>query len=613
MFDSVKPNFLWDILRNILALLDRIVYQLLIWICELFFNVSESEIFSGSTIIKFFDRIFLIVGVFMLFKLAFSLLNSIVNPDMLTDKEKGFGKIITRSLIVIILIVILIPTGDQKFKNNPPTDEKITSTYDYKIKTHGLLFGTLYTLQDKVVKDNIIGKIVLGVSPNTTSESQQDDFKNVGSDMATTVLNAFFYPNADCKSTVEPIASLDEFMSKLNNECTITDGNAKRYSYSYMPLISTLVGGVLVFIILSFTIDIAIRTVKLGVLRLLAPIPIISYIDPKSAKDGAFANWVKNLTSTYLDLFLRLILIYFGIFLVSEVCQNIKVLLPKSASIIDILTQILLIIGIFFFIKMAPKFFKDIFGIKDQGNGSIGLAGMLGGAAALLGGAGLAGAGSAMIGNLSAASDAAAQGKSFGGGWSQGRDLAAQIRSGDKNARGGIMNKMQDRLMERANNRSIQYAENRAAKLGLTKENMDKQKDLINQADADFNKANYDYQHARDQYSNFKLADDPGQFTKAEPQYADYNNDIASYSAAHSSWQREKEQHAEQMRIYNESKAKRDQLQQDAQSAYDRMYEASNRKTKLERDLADAKEARGSLGPKQKKYSAQKPFEPGKK
>ena len=35
---------------------------------------------------------------------------------------------------------------------------------------------------------------------------------------------------------------------------------------------------------ISFTIDIAVRAIKLAVLRLIAPIPIISRIDPKSSK-----------------------------------------------------------------------------------------------------------------------------------------------------------------------------------------------------------------------------------------------------------------------------------------------------------------------------------------
>lgn len=483
MFDNLKPNFIWDFLRSILGFLDRIVYQLLIWIYELFFNVSRNEVFSDATIIKFFDRVFLILGIFMLFKLAFSLVNSIVNPDVLTDKEKGFGKIITRALTVVILLIALVPTGDKEFKESVkdiPDAEK--STYDYKIKTHGLLFGTLYTLQDKIVSQNTIGKIVLGTGGNTTNEQQETDLKKIGTDMAVTVLSAFFYPNTKCtNSTQEPVKDLDEFMLKMNENNCMVNGE-KRYSYSYMPIISTIVGGVLVFIVFSFTIDVAIRSVKLSVLRLLAPIPVISYIDPKSAKDGAFASWTKSLSSTYLDLFLRLILIYFGIFLVSEVCQNIKQLLPKDASMINILTQVMLIVGIFFFIKQAPKFIKDIFGIKSSGGGSVGLSGLLGGTAALVGGGGMAGFALGATQGAAMANDAAAQGKAAPSAWSTMRDQMAKIRTGDKDAHGGIMGQFMDRQLYNTRERQLAKKGLTFDNLGEAKSNMYDQQDKMHQA-----------------------------------------------------------------------------------------------------------------------------------
>ena len=58
-------------------------------------------------------------------------------------------------------------------------------------------------------------------------------------------------------------------------------------------------------IMLFFTVDVAIRAIKLGILRIIAPIPIISYVDPKSAKDGSFNNWLKALISTFAELFIK--------------------------------------------------------------------------------------------------------------------------------------------------------------------------------------------------------------------------------------------------------------------------------------------------------------------
>ena len=73
---------------------------------------------------------------------------------------------------------------------------------------------------------------------------------------------------------------------------------------------------IMALIITGFTIDIAVRAIKLAVLRLVAPVPIISYINPPKQGGGAFDNWVKSLISTYVDLFVRIAIVYFGLFLI---------------------------------------------------------------------------------------------------------------------------------------------------------------------------------------------------------------------------------------------------------------------------------------------------------
>ena len=45
----------------------------------------------------------------------------------------------------------------------------------------------------------------------------------------------------------------------------------------------------------GITIDVAKRVFKLIILEVVAPIPIMSLIDPKSSKDGAFSHWLKSL------------------------------------------------------------------------------------------------------------------------------------------------------------------------------------------------------------------------------------------------------------------------------------------------------------------------------
>ncbi len=479
MLDNTEPGFLWDLFRTFFSLFDRVVYQLIVWIYEVFFAVARFEVFSTDTIVALSNRIFLILGIFMLFKLAFSLLNSIVNPDMLTDKEKGFGKIVSRVLIMIVLLLLLLPL------DIPGAAE---GSYEEKLNSHGFLFGTLYTLQDRVLETNVIGKIVLNTQDTANSVEQGENLQDSGNSVAAQVYKAFFYPNPECETVIQKAkwnssgTPVQELISMINQPC---GGSSKVYSYSYMPVISTIAGGILVFIILGFTVDIAIRAIKISVLRLIAPIPIVSYIDPKSSKDGAFAAWVKTLSSTYLDLFLRLIIIYFVIFAVSEITKNFPTI-EEDNFIIKSLAYVFVIIGAFFFAKQAPKFFKDMLGIKGQGSGSLGLSGLLGGTAALIGGAGLAGAGAAALGNMNASIEAAKEGKSFNGGWAQGRDFAAQVRTGNSKARGGLFNHLQQSAALRANR-------NAARKLGLTQDTLDRAKSNMFDAQAQAAKAQDTY------------------------------------------------------------------------------------------------------------------------
>lgn len=118
-----------------------------------------------------------------------------------------------------------------------------------------------------------------------------------------------------------------------------------------MPVISTVVAVIFIWILLGEIITIAIRSIKLAVLRLIAPIPIISHIQP-SKDGGAFGAWTKALTSTYLELFLHLAVIYFIIFLIQDMIVN-GIVINTGTGVVGIISMIFIWIGMFFFIKQC--------------------------------------------------------------------------------------------------------------------------------------------------------------------------------------------------------------------------------------------------------------------
>jgi len=211
----------------------------------------------------------------------------------------------------------------------------------------------------------------------------------------------------------------------------------------------------------------------------------MSLIDPKSSKDGAFSHWTKSLISTFLDIFLKLGLLYIVLVLIQLIVSHgLFENFPDFSQhpIRGSYLTVFLILGLIFFAKEAPKFIKDTLGIKDSGNGlGTGLGAAVGAVGGLVGGHGLTG----MLNGAMAGANADPK----VGAWASGRDTAGQIRTGDKNWRGGIVNGIQ-----RKTSRQQQLAE--ARKFGVTNSTMDVAKGTMIAAESAADTAEKEYQEA---------------------------------------------------------------------------------------------------------------------
>lgn len=147
-------------------------------------------------------------------------------------------------------------------------------------------------------------------------------------------------------------------------------------------MIAVIAGVALIIYLLVLCVEIVIRSLKLMLLETLAPIPIVSYIDPK---DKIFNQWIKMLMGTYADLFIKIFSINLGINLLNVVF-NSETLLSGN-----LFKRFLVIVGILVFMKMIPSIISKIFGIDSLGGSFKDIVGMgkkaLGfGAGAALGG-----------------------------------------------------------------------------------------------------------------------------------------------------------------------------------------------------------------------------------
>ena len=280
--------------------------------------------------------------------------------DILSDKTKGGGALI-KNIILTFALVVIVPFG----------------------------FDILYQAQAAIISDNLIGKLVSGdesVDGNMVFSMDENECSgitastdNAGDYIGLMAFRPFFQLSENKDSVWQ-----NDFAQVKDMYCSASvndkDASVKNllannkvysaphvfstnhfYVVDYTIFISTAVGIVLVLVFLSFCFDIATRTIKLQFLELLAPIPIISYIDPDRSKNGMFSKWLKEVFNTWLSLFMRLLAFHIAIYLISLI-KDVQ-LEGESLWI-----NLLIIIGVLMFAKELPKLLESIMGIKMSGS-----------------------------------------------------------------------------------------------------------------------------------------------------------------------------------------------------------------------------------------------------
>lgn len=418
-------NWLNQALLQFFGWVSWLIYGMVSIVTQGFFNLSYIQIFNSTKINEITDRIYIVLAVFMIFKLAFTLIQYLVSPDQVNDKQAGMGKLLSRTMTSFIML-IGIPILFEEFifgPTNGNTHEPVAPEKTYQ-----------------AIIARTIPKIILG---SGEGDNSAEDARSMGEQMAVAAFSAFVQPREgesdedSCPAPSLESATLSDIADATYARCSdvVDGGKSNIFAYDYNWLFSIIVGAIMLFIMLFFTVDIAIRAIKLSILRILAPIPIISYVDPKSAKDGAFNNWLKSLVSTFLELFIKVAVIYIIIYVIRELTASNSVIFDNISGLDtgeQLYAKVFIIIGLLLFAVQASGFIKNIFGIKDQGS-SAGLGALLGGAGALLTSGGLAGAAMAMASGATAGAQGKGAGQ-FGKGRELGKKMSGQPSFAERQA-----------------------------------------------------------------------------------------------------------------------------------------------------------------------------------
>lgn len=355
-----------DLLRTLFGWLDYIIYGFVNTVYITFTNIASYSIMKNDMIEAFSERLYALIGIFMLFKLTFSLITYFIDPDKFNDSSSGFGKIIQRAVLSLVFLV-LTPT----------------------------IFNYAMRVQTIVIENNILANVVLGGTYGDITVSQRkNSYKTAGKKMGFTVLHAFLHPDADFVADEGKESGEEDTYKKYKKAVDASSipqlldlrweefNKGKKdglYIFNYSWGLSTIIGIVLIWVLLTFCIDIGIRSVKIVFLQLVAPIPILSYIDPK--KHDPFDKWIKECTSTYLGLFVRLIAIYFVIYIISILISDGNILtfyqytLDQSGELKQVVVKdpdwfagVFIIVGLLLFAKEIPELLGNLLGVKMDGN-----------------------------------------------------------------------------------------------------------------------------------------------------------------------------------------------------------------------------------------------------
>ena len=354
--------------RTLMFILCDGVYRLIYLTFYIFEKLGSARIIEDTQGIV--NRISLIIGLFMVFRVTFAFVQYIVDPDAMLDKKKGAANIIKKIIISIVLL------GS-------------TST----------LFNLAFKAQDLIIDNQIIGKIIFNSSSSNGYDSDSlystpENSSTFGGRLSAEVFSAFYRLNPeaspkdsnqeDCKTWLtnddgnsgysklkEKIAQNKGALHGYKNSPAAICLNEQDSSDEYIVdfdaggFLALAFGIAVLYTIFIFTIQVGVRVIQLAYLQIIAPIPIIMYITPKG--DEQLKKWGQQCSTTFLDFFMRCTIIYFAILVIQNIWETgfIGKLLSAGTESSNgwetMYVGVIMIIAVLTFAKKVPNLIKEIF------------------------------------------------------------------------------------------------------------------------------------------------------------------------------------------------------------------------------------------------------------
>lgn len=425
--DVLKEGFI-----GIILTLDSLIYGLISSSFKVFMAIAGARLLSSEAYFDIANKIYVIVGVLMLFVLSYAILKAIVDPEQTTKGE--FGPKMIKNVVIAVVGLAIAP----------------------------VLFNFMYQAQGLILEQDVLGKLFFrientekvdtggSVSNGTDSVSfdsqvNPDEYvKSIGGAVtATSLWQAFFYPAEDSGKTADEIvadpskyfvsgavsgllcagsialafipgirwlaigAAVATCASAANQIATgveasqISDGKVtlqQAYAMAsagegfgiftvflsnyvedgeitYLFGISTIAGAFALFAFVSFSIDMGVRAAKLAYLQIIAPVPLVMQVLPKFKEN--FNSYIKSVTSTFIEVFVRISVVYVVVYIICHLTDLFSSVSNWSQTnglnfAEQLFALAFLILGLIAFCRKAPEIITETLHLP-KGNMHLGI------------------------------------------------------------------------------------------------------------------------------------------------------------------------------------------------------------------------------------------------
>ena len=346
-------------IRTIFYEICSFIYGLIINIYDVFNALCNAQLLDIEIIKDISQRVGLVLGLIMFFMVSFSFIQMVLDPEKMTDKEMGAANIVKKVLIVIVMF------GISPF-----------------------IFDTLQTVQDNVISNNVLNRILLPNNYDVDSES-------FGKVISLNLFTSFYYLDeyktengadstdydncsTDYNYLQNSVLSDGDFSSScVTTPVNYTDENGnERFGFimNFNYILALVVGIFVCYCLIMYTISVGIRVVQLAFLQMISPMAFIAYLTPK--KDNLFSKWLKMYAMTFLDVFIRIAIISLGVFLISIILDSWNDVMAtgdgfgsvfwhsvagEDGEVSGVLyIKIIMILAILSFMKKAPDLIKQL-------------------------------------------------------------------------------------------------------------------------------------------------------------------------------------------------------------------------------------------------------------